>query len=221
MYQELAKIIRDSPESVLLHKDGEDLTFLIEWLSREIPPAEDIKHPVHEPVQVETVYNSVEACNACPDIVERKKSVGDGTSGVMIILNAPMFMSSFEKNELRKDSIDLLKKMVVSMNLELSEVYITNMIKCESSNTLLKPSTQLQSCLHFLEDEIEKMSPDIVIVFGDLTPLRRVRKKFIHSSWYEIPHPLTLIQNPPLKREAWNTMKLILATMAEIKENKL
>ena len=231
MYSQLREILLNDPSSILLYKSGEEYDYLVNWLNREDKEDSAVTLPrlssctnsssTDAANNANRVFDNVATCTACPEIVERKKSVGDGSSGVMIILNAPIMMSSFEKNELRGESVEILKKIVASMNLSLAAVYITNMIKCESSNSLLKPSTQLQSCLHFLEDEIEQMCPSIVIVMGDLTPLRRTRKKFINSSWFEIPHPLTLIKNPPLKREAWNTIKLVMSVIEELKENKL
>lgn len=231
MYNQLREILSNDPSSILLYKNNDEYDYLLDWLSREDNVNQNISLPkpatcskgssADVAKNTATVFDNVSTCTACPGIIERKKSVGDGSSGVMIILNAPIMMSSFEKNELRGESVEILKKIVASMNLPLPTVYITNMIKCESSDPLLKPSTQLQSCLHFLEDEIEQICPSVVIVMGDLTPLRRTRKKFINSSWFEIPHPLTLIKNPPLKREAWNTLQLIMSVLEELKENKL
>lgn len=213
---------------LLLFKGEDEREALISWLSRvQETAAETCDEPAafvqkrkadHPSYSFENINQVVDACYRCPDPVERKHPVGSGTNGVMVILNAPPFLTTFEKERLRPESVALLKKVIASLGISLGETYITNLIKCESKDPLFKPSAAFANCSPFLEMEITGIAPYIIIVMGDLMPLRKIRKKHPEVNWFEIPHPVTMIKNPDLKRDAWRTLKNMIAVYKEYQE---
>ena len=155
-------------------------------------------------------------CSVCRGVVERKKPVGSGINGVMVVLNAPALSTKMEINFYRSESAELLKKMIASIGLVPAECYITNLIKCETTDPLLKPSDMVRNCLPVLASEIEKVQPKIIIVMGELISLQPVINKSRGISWFNTDHSISLVKNPDLKRPAWETLKLVKKRLQEL-----
>jgi DNA polymerase len=136
--------------------------------------------------------------------------------GVMIILNAPRMANKAELRIHRAESADLLKKMVNAIGLELHQCYVTNLIKCESSDPFIKPSDMLKNCLDILSKEIEMINPRLGIIMGEIIPLQGVIKSVKGISWFNTEHTISLIKNPELKRPAWETLKIVRNKYTEI-----
>jgi uracil-DNA glycosylase family 4 len=196
----------------LLFRNESEREELIQWLISEkgdelinnLKSQTDDEHSLHDSIN-EAILN----CQKCTKNGQKKLGRGSGSNRVMVILNAPAMMTLYEKNEMRDESISMIIKIIDSLKLSMNECYITNMIKCEVDSTD-KPSSYFKNCSPFIEKEIEFYQPIIVLVMGDLMPMRKIRKKYVHTNWYEIPHPITMIKNPDLKRDAWSTLKALL-----------
>jgi DNA polymerase len=160
----------------------------------------------------DTLINSFDLlfskCKKCPDVISKKPPFGSGSNKVMIILNMPRMINREEITKLKSESDVLLRKMILAIDLELSECYITNIIKCETNSILNKPSDMLKNCLHILESEIDFIKPNLGIVMGDILPLQKIVNSRKDITWFNIEHPVSLIKNPELKRSAWTTLKL-------------
>ncbi len=158
----------------------------------------------------------IESCRTCTGVEERKFGIGTGANRVIIILNSPQLVNVVEKKVLKKDSVDLLKKIIQAAQLSFNDCYITNLVKCEIADPLMKPSQIVKNCENIINREIEIIKPRIAIVFGDIIPLQRIIKESVDVIWFNIEHPITLLKNPDLKRNAWHTLKLIMEKMKEL-----
>lgn len=206
----LASILRENDSGItVLFKNSDELEFLKGFLRGRSQPEPRAQAAV-------TPDSLINSCTRCRDIVERKTAYGTGINGVMIILNAPRMANRAELQIHRAESAGLLKKMVNAIGLELHECYVTNLIKCESSDTFLKPSDMLKNCLDILKLEIEMMNPRLCIVMGEIIPLQTVIKSVKAVSWYNTEHTISLIKNPELKRPAWETLKIVRNRYTEI-----
>jgi len=170
-------------------------------------------------VPIATSFKSLLAgCNKCPDIIIKRSPFGSGSNRVMIILNMPRMINREEIIKLKPESDELLKKMMSAINLELSECYITPVIKCETDNILNKPSDMVKNCSHILESEIDFIKPNLSIVMGDILPLQKIVNSRKDITWFNTEHPVSLIKNPELKRAAWATLKLASNRFLELKD---
>lgn len=155
-------------------------------------------------------------CKACPEIIERKAPFGSGANKVMIILNAPKMANRIEMSIHRSESIELLKKMVTAIGLEMKECYVTNLIKCETGSALIKPSDMVKNCTKVLEREIEIIKPELVLVMGDILALQGIVNSSKAITWFNTEHTISLIKNPELKRPTWETLKLVRKKFLEL-----
>jgi len=194
-------------------RNEEEAGFLSQWLAAPVNDDAGSGGPVLSPR--ENLDDLIESCTACGNIKEKRAGYGNGSSGVMIILHAPRLVDRVERDILRKESIDLLQKMLSAIKLNMDTCYITNMIKCEMEDILTRPSEMVEHCQKILTRELEVIAPRVVLVMGDMQPIQ----KMVHGSsgmiWFSLEHPLTLIKNPELKHPAWKTLQMVQTEISE------
>ena len=206
-------IIRALKKGALIPFRSEaERAFLQTWLA-----AEKGERPVKKKVEQDSMHglsikDKIRQCNRCAGVSERKFSFGTGENGVMIILHMPSKISAFEKKAFKADSLEMMRKMMKGIGLELEQCYITNMVKCESG-AVNRPSDMFLQCEDLLKEEVVYAAPSVIIVMGSMGPLGRLAKSVESAAWFTIEHPLTLLKNPEMKRSAWETLKLAKAAI--------
>jgi uracil-DNA glycosylase len=210
LYKDLAALLRDKflRSRLILSRGAEELELIAGWVCRQERAVEEARE--------DDIKKIIESCAKCTGVEERKFGIGAGLNRVMVILNSPQLVNLVEKKVLKKESVDLLKKIIQTTNLNFSECYVTNLVKCEVGDPLMKPSQIVKNCEYIIDREIAIIKPRIIIVFGDIIPLQKIIKGSGDIFWYNIEHPITLIKNPELKRPAWNTLKLIVSKIKEL-----
>jgi len=208
---ELVNILKVESNSFLLTKGNSDVKFLNDWIVKKKIVTTNKKITKQEDKN-ESIFQKIEKCNKCGEIKTKKNGFGSGFNSVMLILNAPKQIQNFELNNLKKEMLLLLKKMVAAIDIELTECYTTNLVKCELVDPTVKPSIMVNNCLENIMLEIEYYKPSTIIVMGDILPLQKIVHSSSNINWYRIDHPIALTRNPFLKRGAWNTL-------LEIKKN--
>jgi len=210
--ESILQILKDKRlmKNTLLFKGDEELKFLIGILK---PKSEAKKITSINDIAADALFSE---CKICPDIIERKTPFGLGSNKVMIILNAPRMANRIEISIHKSESVEVLKKMVSAIGLEMKECYITNLIKCETGNALIKPSDMVKNCTKILQREIEIIKPKLAIVMGDILPLQGVVNSSKSITWFNTEHTISLIKNPELKRPAWETLKLVRKKFLEL-----
>lgn len=199
--------------AALVYKGDDELNFIKNLLNNKTDHLD-------KPVIHDTSKNLFpDECTLCPDITERKRPFGSGINHVMIILNSPRMANKLELSINRSESIDLLKKMVNAIGLEVKDCYVTNLIKCESASALIKPSDMVKNCISVLQKEIEIVKPKLAMVMGDILPLQLVVNSSRGITWFNTEHPISLLKNNELKRPAWETLKLMKKKYQELNDD--
>ncbi len=211
-YGNITAIIEDLARRrrLILYRDDDELEFLMRWIQGE-------RHSVEGSgiLAGDELNDIIQNCRKCKDTRERKLGYGSGTNGIMIILNTPRMVSQAEIKLFKSESVKLLRKMIMAIGVDFESCYTTNMIKCETGDSLYSPSEMFQNCEEIIRKEIMHINPEIAIVMGEIVALQKIINDSQGIAWYNVEHPLTLIKNPDLKRSAWNTLKLIMAKIRE------
>jgi uracil-DNA glycosylase len=194
---------------ILSHRGDEELRSLAVWIERD-HTAEVHNEPAETELDHSKIRALIKACARCCDAGDKKISFGNGTNGVMILLHLPEKVKGEEMKYYRADANEMMKKMMAAINVNITECYITNLIKCEGSATC-QPSSMFISCADILREEMKEVNPAFVIVMGAFTPVSRLSKEFSSVRWFNIEHPVTILKNPELKRPAWETLLLVRA----------
>jgi len=158
-----------------------------------------------------TVHEEIAQCARCksPQKIAIQSRLSE--AAIMIVLNPPALISSVEKKVLHPQIDTMLQRMMKAIDVKMENCYITHMIKCESQKEL--PGTMFLQCQQFLVKEINHVKPRVIIVMGEILPMRKIIKSMDAVQWFGIEHPITLIKNPELKKDAWKTLKLVRATL--------
>ncbi|MCP4761501.1 MAG: hypothetical protein GY870_06950, partial [archaeon] len=156
----------NAKKRLLLFRGDEELAFLKEWIE---------KRPEAINKNEDTAGNSstrevIENCGRCSNIYNKKFGYGNGDNGILILLNMPKAFSDSERNSLKSESINLLKKMMQAIDIDFEQCYTTNLIKCESRDVLNRPSLMFQNCENIFRRELKEKIPKIVIIMGSDTP---------------------------------------------------
>lgn len=211
VYRELSLYINamNAKRRLLLFKGEDESIFLKEWINGK--KASDIGERAFVD---ETIREMTKNCTKCKNVHDKKLGHGSGDNGIMIILNISKSISNVERRIQDSESTDLLKRMIKAIDIDIDNCYTTNLIKCESRDSLMRPSLMFKNCNHILRREIQEVNPKVVIVMGDDNPLKKMVNEYNTISWHQIEHPLTLLKKPELKKSAWETLK---AVMIELK----
>ena len=115
----------------------------------------------------------------------------------------------------------LLTKIIESIGLERSDVYICNILKCRPPNNRNPFPTEILACEPYLVRQLEIIQPEIICALGKFaaqtllksqTPISQLRGKiFDYHGIKLIPtfHPAYLLRNPGDKKLVWEDMKKI------------
>ena len=128
----------------------------------------DIKN-VKLPDNISSLKSNVENCYLC-ELSKTRKHVlfgfGNTNSNVMFISDEP----STSENELGSfysgKSGELLSKMIENvLKIKKEDVYITNLVKCRSQNSLNK--SHIDSCNDYLQKQIDLINPKLIVLLGE------------------------------------------------------
>ena len=188
----------------LLYRGQNELDFLKNWLKSQrkstflAPKKQNLSF----------LKNVITNCQLCGLGGMKKKSIGQGTNKVMVILNNPLEFTTNQIEE-RKEAFILLQKILQALPLNISDCYLTNLVKCSFPNYSVQPSKVMNNCLSILEKEINIISPLIIMVMGEIVPLQKIKNKTDKINWYQLEHPLMILRQEELKRPTWEILKQI------------
>ena len=123
-------------------------------------------------------------------------------------------VSSFGQN-----SRQLLEKILLAINLQFSDIYLINIVKCASLNS--KSSfVKDTECENYIFKKINSVQPNLVIclglvpifTFNKVSSIDTLRDKIHKYKNFDIVftyHPQDLIRDESLKSNAWYDFKLI------------
>lgn len=124
----------------------------------------------------------------------------------------------------------LLTKIVESIGLKRSEVYICNILKCRPPDNRTPFPTEILACEPYLNRQINIIKPKAICALGKFaaqtllkvqTPITQLRGRFYDYDGIKlIPtfHPAYLLRNPGDKRLVWEDMKKIKTALIPSKE---
>lgn len=119
----------------------------------------------------------------------------------------------------------LLERLIRAMGLEWSDAYITSIVRCRPHDGRSVGPEEVRRCLGYLEEEIDVISPVVVVALGDeaaeaLLGRRAgvtLRGRFhpYRSTLLLATHdPVALLKKPALKRETWEDMKRVMELLS-------
>lgn len=152
--------------------------------------------------------------------------VGNPRARLMFVGEAPGADEDVQGEPFVGRAGQLLTKIIQSIGLERSDVYIANVIKCRPPSNRNPEPDEVSSCQPFLFRQIDTIRPEIIVALGTfatqallntVTPISRLRGQVheFRGGAKLIPtfHPAFLLRSPDRKRDVWEDMKKVRALL--------
>ncbi len=195
----------------------------------------------HDPLAhvktLESLRAEVEAFTGCGLKKTAQRTVfsdGNPQAKIMLIGEAPGADEDEQGKPFVGRSGQLLRKMMASIGIDESHMYITNVMFWRPPENRTPTPKELATTRHFVEKHIALVQPDILIFVGATSAKYMLQTKVaitkLRHNWhsYYVPalnksiqampifHPAYLLRNPPAKKEAWEDMKMVRQRIEEL-----
>jgi len=174
------------------------------------------------------------ACVKCSHLAASRKNVvfgvGDIGAQLMFVGEAPGADEDQQGEPFVGAAGQLLTRIIQTMGLSRSSVYIANILKCRpdtpgQASGNRKPTTQeMQTCIPYLHEQIDLIEPKVLVALGatavegllgktiGITKLRGHWQTYRGTPLMPTYHPAYLLRNQALseKRRVWEDMLTVM-----------
>ena len=194
-----------------------------------VPPATPALSPEAKAAAFGELRTRVLACRKCPHLAASRKTVvfgvGNMDADLMFVGEAPGADEDEQGEPFVGKAGQLLTKIIETMGLKRSDVYIGNILKCrpdtpgQSSGNRKPTSEEMATCIPYLHEQIDLIRPKVLVALGGTAMEGLLNKSGImklRGNWHSyrgIPlmptyHPSYLLRLQALheKRRVWEDM---------------
>ena len=192
---------------------------------------EDITTTNIEVLDWQALRLHVAECKLCDLSKTRVQTIfgsGDQTASLMIIGNAPTIEDEKSGDAFSGEAGKLLTAMLKAMGYQRDNVYISNIVKCKTTENQEPSEEQAISCEPYLLRQISLLQPKLILALGNAAAQRilkskstmsRLRGQLHYVDGINAPilvsyHPTYLLAAPNEKRKAWEDLQI---AMKELK----
>ncbi|MBC8428884.1 MAG: uracil-DNA glycosylase, partial [FCB group bacterium] len=121
------------------------------------------------PLEMTSLISRIGECESCRLGRTRNKLVfgeGNPEAGIVIVGEAPGATEDEQGKPFVGRSGQLLDKILASIDLDRTKVFITNIVKCRPPGNKDPQKDEVASCWWILEEQIRIMQPGIIITLG-------------------------------------------------------
>jgi uracil-DNA glycosylase family 4 len=175
------------------------------------------------------LYQQIAQCQKCEIAKFRTKVVpGEGAedADIMFIGEAPGWHEDQQGRPFVGPAGQFLDRLLNSINLNRTQVYIANVIKCRPSSNRDPLPTEIQNCRAWLDQQIEIIKPNMIVTLGRYSMARYFPGKSIskiHGTaqkhddiiYYAMYHPAAALHQQSLRQAIEADMLKIPALLAE------
>jgi uracil-DNA glycosylase len=193
----------------------------------------------HEPEwkkssSIDELYSKIHNCTNCPLGLTRKNFVfgsGNPNAKLVVIGEAPGADEDEQGLPFVGRAGQLLTKILESIGLQRSDVYICNILKCRPPGNRVPLTSEVDECMPYLLKQIELIQPSYILALGLTAANNLLNSKYtmaeIHGKLYDFHgtpmlvtyHPSALLRNPNLKKPTWEDMKYLRTLLDEAVDN--
>lgn len=179
----------------------------------------------------ESLEASLAGCTRCPLCQERKNIVfgeGNRASRVMFIGEGPGAVEDEEGRPFVGPAGQLLDKMLASIGLDRSKVYIANIVKCRPPQNRDPLNVEQDACIGYLRRQTALLRPKIIVCLGRIAAKAIIKDDFKitseHGQWFArggvqmtaIYHPAALLRDIYKRPETFEDLKSIQSKIREL-----
>ena len=182
---------------------------------------------------LERLKAKCEACQNCPLGGTRTKLVfgtGNPNARLMFVGEAPGEQEDLSGIPFVGRAGQLLDKFLYAVDIERSDVYIANILKCRPPMNRDPLPEEEDACIGYLREQVRLIRPAVIVCLGRISALRMIKPDFKitkeHGRWFQkgnfwmtaVYHPAALLRDPRKKEEMLEDMKRIAQKLSELSE---
>ena len=182
--------------------------------------------------QLDQDIHACRKCRLCETRTNVVPGEGDAHARLMFIGEGPGRDEDLQGRPFVGRSGELLTRMIRAIDLDRSEVYICNIVKCRPPQNRNPEPDEATACLNYLRAQVALVRPQIIVLLGKVACRYTLNQEISvmrdHGKWFErkgtwfMPtyHPSALLRDPSKKREAWEDFQKIRDKLSELKSNE-
>jgi uracil-DNA glycosylase family 4 len=198
------------------------------WVSRSTADVVEAVAPGSEKLAdaLLSLNKEILTCTRCDLHRSRTQAVcgvGNLSADILVIGEAPGADEDRQGEPFVGRAGQLLTQMLRAIGLDRDTVFIANILKCRPPANRDPEATEVESCLPFLQRQIQLVQPRLILVVGRIaahnllnvdTPIGKLRGQVHHYGAQQIPvvvtyHPAYLLRSPAQKRKSWADLLLV------------
>jgi len=219
------------------HRLKKELKTLIELTRQYITEQRDFlmikSSRTDKKLTVKELEDKYADCRRCDLSRTRKHLVfgaGDPKAKLVFVGEAPGRQEDLEGLPFVGQAGKLLDKILASIGLERSNIYIANILKCRPPNNRDPNPEEVITCQKILWEQMEAIKPKLICALGKFAAQTLLDSKerigILRGKWFDLRgikllvtyHPAYLLRNPGDKRLVWEDMKKLKAEYKKTKD---
>ena len=176
------------------------------------------------------LHKEITQCQRC-DLAKYRTNVvpGEGPEDaeIMFIGEAPGWHEDQQGRPFVGPAGQYLSELLASTNLKREQVYIANVIKCRPTGNRDPLPTEISNCRKWLEQQIELISPKMIVTLGrysmamffpgkSISKIHGTAQKRDNVIYYAMYHPAAALHQQSLRRTIEEDMLKIPSLLAEV-----
>lgn len=172
---------------------------------------------------MDEISQYVKACHRCPLANTRTNTVtGDGNpqAKIMLIGEGPGEQEDLQGRAFVGKAGQLLDKMLASIGLDRTTVYICNIVKCRPPHNRNPLPQEVDACIDYLRAQYLAVRPQLIILLGSVACKALLDEHFSITRQHGVPierkgvtflptfHPAALLRDESKKALAWEDLKI-------------
>ena len=177
--------------------------------------------------QLKSTCMSCRNCGLCNTRTNVVFGVGNQNAKVMFIGEGPGEQEDLKGEPFVGPAGKLLDDMISIIDLDRSNSYIANIVKCRPPMNRDPMETEQEACVPYLYEQIALVKPKIIVCLGRIAAMKLIREDFRitreHGTWTEkdgiwmtaIYHPSALLRDATKRPETFDDLMQIRKKMNE------
>ena len=184
--------------------------------------------------ELETIREQVINCTKCDLCKTRTNSVpgiGNYQSDVIFVGEAPGRNEDKSGEPFVGAAGKKLSSALEKTGVTRDQVYISNVVKCRPPNNRVPNTTERESCIGYLQQEISLIKPKIICILGNTafnsilggSEITKYRGKIVRKEnqlYFLTIHPAATIYNQELIKVLDSDISRLFEIIRELKDNK-
>ncbi len=174
--------------------------------------------------KLKELHERCAACTACPLHASRTNCVfgaGNHSADLMFVGEAPGEREDLSGKPFVGRAGQLLDRFLFAVDIDRSDVYITNILKCRPPRNRDPQPAETEICITYLREQVKIIQPKIIVCLGRISAMRLIKPDYKitqeHGTWVQkggflmtaVYHPALLLRDPRKNEDMLRDMKSI------------